>query len=142
MIFTAFILSAILVSLLSGAIWCLGYALGWWPRKLRSYSFGHIFSGRAKLVAHQIEDEHSNWEHYHHITCNHPHAPIGYPGCICKVVNKHEWERLDRENAEATRLRDFARAHPERPRKLRVLRPDWRYGHPEFFRPLDTWPRE
>jgi hypothetical protein len=58
MIFTAFILAALLVSLLSGAIWCLGYALGWWPRKLR------------------------------------------------------------------------------------VLRPDWRYGHPEFFRPLDTWPKD
>ena len=33
MLFTAFILCAILVSLLAGAIWCAGYALGWWPRK-------------------------------------------------------------------------------------------------------------
>lgn len=28
----------------------------------------------------------SNWEQYHHATCKAPHGPIGYPGCICKVV--------------------------------------------------------
>ncbi|MGH2510918.1 MAG: hypothetical protein ACRDFB_10570 [Rhabdochlamydiaceae bacterium] len=37
----------------------------------------------------------SNWEHYHHATCNYPHAPIGYPGCICLVVNRHEQERQE-----------------------------------------------
>jgi hypothetical protein len=43
---------------------------------------------------HVRETAMSNWEHLHEITCNYPHGPLLGPGCICKVVNKHEYEKL------------------------------------------------
>jgi len=46
----------------------------------------------------------------HHVACNYPQGPMGGPGCICVVANKHEItereaenERLQKENANHRR---------------------------------------
>lgn len=33
----------------------------------------------------------------HCLTCNYQNQPLFYPGCICQVVNKHEYAKLNLE---------------------------------------------
>lgn len=35
----------------------------------------------------------------HDITCNYRGQPLGSPGCICKVVNKHDYAAMEQELA-------------------------------------------
>lgn len=44
--------------------------------------------------------------HQHHVTCNHSHGPIGGPGCVCVVVNKHLNAEKDKQIQELDALLD------------------------------------
>ena len=49
----------------------------------------------------------------HHVACNYPQGPMGGPGCICVVANKHEITEREAENErlKSTRSEFVTRLH-------------------------------
>lgn len=55
----------------------------------------------ARLTA-IVNGSRDETESPHDITCNYRRRPLFSDGCICKVVNKHEYELLERVFGDAT----------------------------------------